>query len=344
MRRWWSGLWLLACFGAAVAQPVDEEAAVRLLAVGDMNLGRHVGQMLLKGSIGFPFHNVREALLRYDIVFGNLESQITDQNGETQHPTDRYVFCAPPQAAKALKEAGFTALSTANNHALDYGTDALRETIAHLRGAEIAFGGTSEDSTGLFEAIILERRGIKFGFLAYTQFVNGRKSTGGMVSVFDPGRLKQEIGKLRPAVNFVIVSFHGGAEYKERPGETTLKQMRLILDEGADIVLGHHPHVPQGIERYKGKWILFSLGNFVFYQPQREWTQKSFAAEFSFRKKGEEPVLEAIRLLPLRASHQPSFGVREKDRKDLLNRLQRLSNVAVSRKDSVFIAYELSAD
>jgi len=327
-------------FSICQAQMPFADGSVRLLAVGDLNLGRHVGQMLLKDSIDFPFRFVREVLLQNDIVFGNLESQITDQKGETRHPTDPYVFCAPPQAARALKEAGFTALATANNHALDYGAKGLQETIAYLQDAGIAQTGISRDSTDFFAPILLERGGITFGFLAYTQFVNGRENTGGMVSVLDVRRMRKELRLLRKRADIVIASFHGGEEYKEKPGSTTLSQMRGMIDEGADIVLGHHPHVPQGIETYKGKWIFYSLGNFVFHQPQREWTQKSFAAEITFMISDHGPGIERIRLLPLRASHQPTFQVEESVCTDLFERLRKLSNVAIERKDSVLIAYD----
>lgn len=333
-------LLLVLCTVAFGRAQTPVEVTVRLLAVGDLNLGRHVGQMLLKDSIGFPFQHSREVLLEYDIVFGNLESPISDQKGETRHPTDPYVFCAPPQAAKALKEAGFTALSTANNHALDYGEHGLRETIEYLREAEIAHTGISADSSDTFEPIILERGGITFGFLAYTQFVNGRKNTRGLVSLFEPRRIRREIGLLRKKVDVLIVSFHGGAEYKDAPGSTTVAQMRSLVDRGADVVLGHHPHVPQGIEVYKGKWIFYSLGNFVFYQPQREWTQKSFAAEVTFGRREGKVGVEGVRMLPLRASHQPAFQVEESVLTALLERLRKHTNVVVERKDSVLIAYE----
>jgi len=307
---------------------------IRLLAVGDINLGRSAGQILLQDSIEYPFRLVRSVFREHSVVFANLESPITDQNGETQHPRDIYRFCAPPQAAKALRKSGVTVVSLANNHALDYDVAGLSETIDHLNMEGIAHTGASKDSTAFFAPAILERGGIRIGFLAYTEFVN-QKGWEGRVSVFNSQRMRREVQALRQSVDVLVASYHGGKEYAEKPGENSLHQMKSLVDAGADIVLGHHPHVPQGIERYKGKWIFYSLGNFIFLQPQRKWALKSFAASMTIRKDSAGVSIGQILLAPLEVSNQPSFDVSESLRQSVFDRLKNLSTLPFVRKDSL---------
>lgn len=326
-----------AAFSLLAAQPEPDSTRVALLAFGDMNLGRAVGQILLKDSVEYPFEQVRDMLVSSDLVFANLESQISDQGGETQHPKDRFIFCAPPQAARSIRWAGISVVSTANNHAYDYGMKGVRETIEELRKVSVPFVGTSLDSVSFFPPMILQRKGIRFGFVAYTQFLNRKPAPQGHISIFEKARMIREISSLRSKVDVVVASYHGGIEYVDKPNRPTLTQLRELADAGADIVLGHHPHVPQGIERYKQAWIIPSLGNFVFYQPQRFWTQVSFGCRFEFSKDSSVVSLKGISLLPLRAGFQPSFNLTGEERGELLKRLQLLSNVPITELDNAFI-------
>lgn len=331
-------LWIIVSLSPLTQAQEAAPVRLRLLALGDINLGRSVGQLLLNDSIDYPFVLVKPVLDSYDVVFANLESQITDQGGETQHPRDRYIFAAPPQAAQALLRGGVSIVSTANNHAFDYGSRGLRETIDFLEGAGVRFTGTSKDSVGMFNPALIRRNGITVGFVAYTEFVNQKGPWKGRISLFEPGRAKKEISTLRASVDFVVASYHGGAEYVERPPKYTLSQMRQLIDFGADVVIGHHSHVPQGIEQYKGKWIFHSLGNFVFLQTHREWTQKSFAIGLDLVADSRGVKIERLALLPLLASNQPTFTVSPVVRETILSRLERLSTIPLARKDSVLVA------
>ena len=333
--------WILSAFvwlavaGISVHQN-GETKRFTLMVVGDINLGRHVGQMLLKDSLEYPFVFSSGVFAKYDLVFGNLESQITDQQGETQHPRDRYIFCAPPQASQSLKLAGVSAVATANNHAYDYKMTGLRETIGYLRESGVAWTGTAVDSVGAFPPVLLERHGIRVGVLAYTQFVNRKTGWTGHIALFSKEAARKDIAALRTAADLILVSYHGGDEYKERPNKRTLGEMRSLVDAGADVVVGHHPHVPQGIESYKGKLIFYSLGNFVFYQPHRDWTQKGIAVVLNLVRDSSGVIIETADVLPLNAGFQPSFSVSSAERHLMEDRLRKLSPVSIIRKDTTF--------
>jgi poly-gamma-glutamate synthesis protein (capsule biosynthesis protein) len=313
----------------------DTERRATLLAVGDINLGRGVGQHLLRDSLEMPFREVADLLRQADVAIGNLESQVTDQGGETRHPTDPYVFCAPPQAAPALRLAGFDVLTTANNHAFDYGLRALQETIQHLRSEGVRVVGTSADSVGLFSHEVVEEGGIRFAVLAYTEFVNGTGAWRGHISLFEEGRASKEIARARADADVVVVSYHGGIEYAEKTGKWSGRNMRRLVDLGADLVLGHHPHVPLGVETYKGKLIFHSLGNFVFPQRQRRWTQRGCAAQVTFTKGDDGVQRSGARLLLFDVSTLPRPLRNREEIQMLYDRVQRQSNCTLTLHDDI---------
>ena len=284
------------------AQQQDPVSRATLLAVGDINLGRSVGQELLKGKIDYPFVGMTSFFHQADIVFANLESPISEQHGETQSPTSNIVFCAPPVAAASLRNAHITIVSTANDHEFDYGMKGLDETIQCLNEAGIKFAGTTIDSNK-FVPVILQCNGITIGIVAYTQLVNIHNGWRGHISYFDSSRAAEEIHSLKQRADIVIASFHGGTEYSDMPDSLTKHQLHWLAESGADLVLGHHPHVPQGIERYGNSWIVHSLGNAVFYQPQRRWAVWSFAAEFLFEKRNSGTSVSSIQVVPFRAGY-----------------------------------------
>ncbi len=320
-----------------LSQTVDTVSGMTLLFFGDVNLGRNLGQDLLKGKVEYPFARMKSILRFADCVFVNLESPISDQNGETESPNSNFIFCAPPVAATVLKQGGVTIVSTANNHAFDYSLPGLRETIQTLEHERIQHVGTSADSVGRVPPVVLRHNGIAAGFLAYTQFVNVAGSWEGRIAVFDSVRARRDIRLLKQKSDLVIVSFHGGKEYAEEPDPKTKRQLESLVNAGADIVVGHHPHVPQGIEVLNGKVIFYSLGNFIFNQSS-PWAKRSFGVELKVIKQRDVTGIASIRLIPFRAYKQPATDLQHSDIDSLLVRLRKSSNAAiVNRNDSLFV-------
>ncbi|MDP2886421.1 MAG: CapA family protein [Ignavibacteria bacterium] len=307
-----------------------------LLIFGDVNLGRTVGQELVKGNLEFPFQLVKDTLSRADVVFVNLESQLSDQNGETQHPKYNVIFTGPPSGAKCLKEANVSVVSTANNHAFDYGMKALRETILNLQGAGVQAVGTSLDSVAGSMPAVVEREGFRIGFLAYTQFVNINGSWRGRIALFDSLQARRDIEGLRSKADLLVVSYHGGAEYTDRPSAKLRREFQMFVEAGADLVVGHHPHYVQGIESYRGKLIFYSLGNFVFYQPQLELTQFGLGVHLTLVRRGPKVEVDRIRLLPFRAGLQPSFKLTREEEQSFSQRLMKLSPAQISWTDEAW--------
>lgn len=239
-------------------------------------------------------------------------------------------------AAGSLRRSHINVVSTANNHAFDYGLKGLIETISFLRSEGIQFAGTSADSTGNFPAAIVEKHGIRIGIAAYTQFVNGSAQWEGHISIFDTQRVKFEIDDLKKKTDFVVASYHGGKEYADVPDARTQSDMRSLIDAGADIVFGHHAHVPQGIEEYRHKLIFSSLGNFVFLQSPY-WSRRSYGVELLFERLMEKTSLARVRLVPVRAGYQPSHDLNSDELTKLMRRVQSLSNVQIETRGSMFL-------
>jgi hypothetical protein len=303
---------------AGESHPEVRVARLRFLALGDVNLGRWVGQQILKGDTLFPFQRV------YDVVFANLESNISEQHGRTEHPRSNIIFTAPPAAASALRRSGITLVATANNHALDFGTSARNQTRSFLDSAGILHAGT--ETGELFAPVVFARNGIRFAFFAVTDIMNMTDPAWKrLVAAADTARLLPEVRRIRDSVDVVVVSYHGGDEFAPAVNERTRQFARTILRQGVDLFLGHHPHVPYGVERV-GRGIAFhSLGNFVFKQPDRYWTRFSFAASMTFVKDSSGTRWEHLRCLPLRADFQPEFLPDGDDARKIAERIRTQS-------------------
>ena len=317
---------------AASGQSQRNDARLSVLLFGDVNLGRYVGQQLVRGDLQYPFAFVSDTLRRYDIVFANLESQLSDQNGETQHPKYNLIFTGPPAGARALSMANVAVVSTANNHAFDYGFRGERETLLHLGAEGIAATGTSFDSVGGALPAIVERNGLRIAFLAYTEFVNIAGGWRGRIALYDSVQCRKDIEAIRGAVDFVVVSYHGGAEYSDKPTQRARRAFEASIEAGADLVVGHHPHYVQGVELYRGKPIFYSLGNFVFYQPQREQAGFGLGICLELAMRSGTVTVESVRLVPVRAGLQPTLTLSDEERRSFVERLRKLSPAELSEQ------------
>jgi poly-gamma-glutamate capsule biosynthesis protein CapA/YwtB (metallophosphatase superfamily) len=302
--------------------------SVTLLTFGDVNLGRYVGKKLLQGDTLYPFRNIQSLLHSADIVFCNLESQLSDQHGETQSPKNNLIFTGPPQGGASLARGGISIVSTANNHAYDYGYRALDETIANLDASGVWHVGTDTDSSRIYRPLVKRVSGVTFAFFAVTELMNSTCCEWKpYIAWADTGKLFPVIRAIRDSVDVCIVSYHGDEEYRDTPTAGQKRFFHLAIDAGVDIVVGHHSHVLQGIEAYKGGWCVFSLGNFVFYQPQRHWTTRSAGIRWTFTRKDNLVSIRSIDIIPIEAGFQPSEIQDAEERNKIFDRIHRLSTV-----------------
>jgi poly-gamma-glutamate capsule biosynthesis protein CapA/YwtB (metallophosphatase superfamily) len=275
---------------SAPPTPPLAESPLVIAAGGDVNFGREAGQAILLDPKYNPFHKLGSIFTDADVRFVNLESQLSDQNGETQSPRNRLIFTGPPGGADTLSLAGIQIASTANNHAWDYGRSALFETLDNLKRAGVKPVGTGRDLNAAYAPAKLEVRGRKIAVYAVTQIWNdppfdqheGRRH----VAWASPKRLIPLLEAARRTNDIVLLSYHGGAEYQDAPAPPTRRFFKEIMRRKlVDAIIGHHPHVPQGVGWFEGRPAFYSLGNFVF--AGHDWaprTKLGYVARLTFER------------------------------------------------------------
>ncbi|MCC6727851.1 MAG: CapA family protein [Chthonomonadales bacterium] len=239
-------------------------APVRVVAVGDICLSGSVARRMAAAGQGCPFAAVAPTLRGADIALGNLECALAAGG---QPLPKRFRFRGSPGAAAALRAAGFDALSLANNHSLDFGREGLRETLAAVRAQGMLALGADETLAGAHRLRVVRVRGVRVGLLAYlgmfpAPLAGSRRAPS--VAMADLGPLGHHVRAARKRVNMLIVSMHAGVERARTPSARQRAVARAAIDAGADVVIGHHPHVVQPLEYCRGRPIFYSLGNFVF--------------------------------------------------------------------------------
>lgn len=242
-----------------------------VIAVGDIMLGTDFPLDHLPDDDGVSFfEGVSEILQSADITFGNLEQVLMDGGEPVKTCTDPsvcYLFRSPTRYAAHLRNAGFDVMSLANNHALDFGEEGRDASMAALDEAGILHSGR-EDSFASWQA-----NGRKIALMAFAPFKGSSSPLGP-----DMDRARMNVSSLAQSHDIVIISLHGGSEGVEANRVPFMEEFyhgelrgdvaafaRAMIDIGADLVLGHGPHVPRGMEIYRGRLIAYSLGNFATY-------------------------------------------------------------------------------
>ncbi|MCZ2079978.1 MAG: CapA family protein [Bryobacteraceae bacterium] len=262
--------------------PPSPPPALRLLFGGDVMLSRHVGRIARqKQDPSWPFRELAGTLKDADIAFVNLESPFSDKGRRTEKGM---VFKADPEMISGLVDAGIDVVSTSNNHARDCGSYGVTFTLEWLAKHGILAVGTGATGEIAHAGVVLERKGVRFGFLAYTyDQLNGNYTDHDpRIAVMDLDRMKQNVQSMKTRSDVIVVSMHAGTEYRRTPHKGQVEFARAAINAGARLVVGHHPHVIQTVEEYGGGLIFYSLGNLVFDQSHRRDTQRGLLAEVIF--------------------------------------------------------------
>ena len=234
---------------------------------GDVMLQYCRGIYAEKGIKGLITEYIQQEMINADMTMINNEFPFSTR-GE-QAPDKQYTFRVEPGYVSALLDMGVDVASLANNHALDFGPDALIDTFATLDDAGVAYVGAGETKERAEEAVFVEAGGRKVGVLSASRVIpvvewNIENCQPGLFCTYDSTRLVQRIKEIETQCDYVVVFVHWGKEKKAYPEEYQHNLAKQYIDAGADLVIGNHAHVPQGIEYYKGVPIVYSLGNYIF--------------------------------------------------------------------------------
>jgi poly-gamma-glutamate synthesis protein (capsule biosynthesis protein) len=301
---------------AAKRADEDAERPIALGATGDIQVGPREGSLLISGEEGKAAvlgQGLLPLLRSFDFLIGNLEGQIS-LRGEP-NPRKRYLFRFPPGTAAALKSAGFGLLLLGNNHALDYGLDALRDTFGDFDGAGLPYVGAGLDAAAAASPKVVRiagsNRGFAFlGFAAFPKENMGFSTEEAAAAKDRPGVNADEAGTVAAirsaaaAGEVVVVLCHGGREYLDDPPEDVKERYRRFVDAGAALVIGSHPHVLQGVEARGSSLIAYSLGNFLFTGEREPPAGQRGALVSILMYRG---IARGLRLYPLSVTYEGSY-------------------------------------
>lgn len=258
-------------------------ATIKIAAVGDILMWRKQIQSARFGGTGkYSFDSMFKEVTPYlkaaDLTIGNLETTFSgrERNYQKRNPATGYpMFNCPDELASTLKKAGFDMLTTANNHCMDRGIDGLKRTVRILDQHGLAHTGTYRTREDSKKYLVVNKKGIKIGILAYTygtNYIPVPKDSSWAVNRINDKQMISDLHKLRGQVDLIIVALHFGREFYRYPNKRQQQLVQKLFRNGADIILGAHPHViqPMAVYRFKQsdgtvkrKFVIYSLGNFI---------------------------------------------------------------------------------
>lgn len=291
----------------------DRATLWEMLAAGDVVFARGVHERILKygGDPSRPFAPTREVVRAADLAVANLEGALSGDNN--RYCNSCMVFIGNERFASALSDAGFDVMSMANNHIVDGGPQGVTNSMRALDAAGIAHMGAGPNEQVARQPTVVNVRGLRIAFLGYTDVppeVYGATPTrpgNARITHDDPtyARIRQEIAAARAAADLVVVVPHWGIEYEDKPRPWIVAAARAMVEAGADVIIGGHPHWVQNVEFYRGKYITYSVGNYVFDQMWSIETRQGSIHRLHFAG----PRLVSVRILPtlIEDWHQPRF-------------------------------------
>lgn len=268
----------------------SEEERVSLSFVGDLLVADYVSAITAREGYEYLYQPAMLYLSEPDLTAGNLEFPVTKRG--TPVTGTPYVFKGSPDVLPSIRNAGFDVLSLANNHALDQGVEGMLDTMKYLDEAGLSHMGAGNNDTEAFTPVIKEVRGIKVAYIGLSKVVpfsswKADKNTAGLAETYDTRRATEAIAKAKKEADIVVVMVHWGKERVDQPEPYQKDFGKQYIDAGADLVIGSHPHVLQGFEMYKGKWIAYSLGNFIFSSYPKETAGETGVLDALCTKNGD---------------------------------------------------------
>lgn len=263
--------------------------SIRILFVGDMMFDRYIRQVSERRGYDFIFQKVDGLLQDNDLVIGNLEGPITDSKsrsvGSEIGEKNNYIFTFDSGVADTLAKENIRLVNIGNNHISNFGSDGINATRQYLTQSGIDFFGDPENIDN--RLIIKNIQNIKIAFVSYNQFTTNAEQK----TIADTESAKNN------KADFIVVYAHWGEEFIANPDENIRNMAHGFIENGADLIIGSHPHVIQSKEQYMGKMIYYSLGNFVFDQYFSQETQRGLAIQSEINIKNKKIISNELPIL-----------------------------------------------
>ncbi|MCM3495957.1 MULTISPECIES: CapA family protein [Paenibacillus] len=309
---------------AATKTNASKNEPIDLVFVGDILLDGYVGNQIERYGNLYPFKKVAPILKKADMAFANLETPVSVR-GKAANKT--FAFRSKPDTLKGLVYAGIDGVTLANNHILDYGQQAMLDTITHLKRQKIGYTGAGRNIDEAFKPYVQTVKGKKIAVLGVSRVLSDNswiagKNHPGAASAYTMEPMLSQIKKSAKANDFTIVYIHWNQEFADYPDDYARSMAKKMIDAGADIIVGSHSHTLMGIEYYKNKPIYYSLGNFVFNRSTRGGDKTLLSMMVHFEIQGSKIT---SRITPVKILQGQPNLMDKKYNKEIIAKLNKLS-------------------
>lgn len=301
---------------------------IKFSAVGDIAFGDHplcIGFGVYSKFKAFPpiypFERIKGQLKNSDLLFGNLECALTLKSLNA-NDYDAIQMRGESRHIEGLAEAGFKVLNFANNHCMQHGEESYLQTVRLMEEFNIKYCGVDLDKKMVGKPLFIEQNGLNIAFLGYSLRPRQYFNSSPLYSEGSLQGMEQDILAVKRKANVIIVSLHWGDEFIERPSPEEIRVARILIEQGVDLIIGHHPHVVRGIEQYKRGFIVYSLGNFVCDMVWDDRLRESLIFNCDITIQGIENVV--LTPVYINDTYQPEI-MNENDGKELLLKVKQLS-------------------
>ncbi len=312
---------------------------VEIALVGDVLLASGVGDAIAAHGPDYPWQGTAEVIRESDVTIANLECAVSER-GDPE-PDKEFTFRASPRSLAGAARAGVDVFTLANNHVLDFGRSAMLDTISHIKENGLKWAGAGINREEATRPAVLDVQGKRVAVLAFTRIIFrsswiAEEDRAGVASGQDYRSVMEAVKAAENWADITVVSMHWGDEYEEFPHERDVKLARELVDAGADIVTGHHPHVIQGIEIYKGKVIAYSLGNFIFTTPRSPRAREGAILKVTAEGNGDYSAI----IIPTYIDGGTTTVLKGVDRARVLERINRLSDPFMTAVDAEGVVHK----
>jgi len=291
-------------------ETADNPEKLTIMAFGDMMMGRYVRTLMDRKGMDYPFLRLdfdTPFFGKADVRFANLEGPIKGKGFESGTST---TFGFNEDVAPFLKNYGFNVLSIANNHALDQHNDGRDSTVKAVEKEQIGWCGKIAD-TDEKNVYYSKIDNASYAFVCLND----------VIYPLDRTKALELVKNVREKVDYLVISIHWGIEYSHRPNKNAQVDFgHALIENGADIIIGHHPHVVQSFENYKGKFIFYSLGNFIFDQYWSKDTQEELAIKIELDKDSDGKLATKVNLFPLKSERSQPRLLNTEENKNWLEK------------------------
>ncbi len=275
-----------------VNDDMDEEEKnddkVTLCFTGDVMMNSYFADYINNFGVDYSWTDVSDILQKADITAINLETSVSERGKSLKR--EGYGFRSQPETLQGLVNAGVDLVNLANNHTYDYGETAFLDTLDHLEKSNIVYSGAGKNLEEAIDVKILKRNNLNVGFISFSEVQSSGsfkadedKAGIAFFNKNDDSLILDVVTKAKKECDILFVMLHWGVEYNSVPSEYQIELAHRIIDKGADGIIGHHPHILQGMEIYKERPIIYSVGNFLFLKKNEE-AGKTAVFELEFGK------------------------------------------------------------